>query len=186
VDQDATYGSRRPVAGVLLIREARVLMLQRPDGVWAPPGGVVQDGESPLEGAIREAREETGFILFPAPFEHLYDFGWDSEPSMHVFQYISWAPAGEAVVSHEHVAAAWFELDEYVALQLSPPQHRALQLPPSSLQWLAEMRRVVERAKAWIAQASGTEPRPETRQPTVYNEPHLERVCPVIDLSQRL
>lgn len=48
----------------------RVLMLQRaldPDdpaaGMWEFPGGHVEDGESPLGGAVREWSEETGFIL---------------------------------------------------------------------------------------------------------------------------
>ena len=39
----------------LLIRHTRL-------GVWLPPGGELEAGETPLEGAMRELREETGLV----------------------------------------------------------------------------------------------------------------------------
>ncbi len=52
--------------GILIVvrREGRVLMIRRADGlkrapgVWGLPGGVMEPGESPREGALRELQEE--------------------------------------------------------------------------------------------------------------------------------
>jgi 8-oxo-dGTP diphosphatase len=49
---------------VYCLRDGQVLLLQRAKppcpGLWVAPGGKVDPGESPVEGAIRELREETG------------------------------------------------------------------------------------------------------------------------------
>ena len=45
--------------------DRQVLLLKRPDnvhqgGFWSFPGGKVNEGETPLDAAVREFREETG------------------------------------------------------------------------------------------------------------------------------
>ncbi len=60
-----------PVASVLLFHpDGRILLLQRahhkPFGSkWGLPCGKLNDGETPIDGAIRELREETGLHLNP-------------------------------------------------------------------------------------------------------------------------
>jgi 8-oxo-dGTP diphosphatase len=59
----------------------KILLLKRrksPNkGKWSPPGGKLnmEDGESPVECAIREAKEETGMVL--------------EETDLHLFGYVS-------------------------------------------------------------------------------------------------
>ena len=64
---DATlWRNPLPVAGVLLVREGRVLLTRRSAAMerggrrWAFPGGHVESGETAEEAALRETREEAG------------------------------------------------------------------------------------------------------------------------------
>ena len=63
-----------------------LLLLRRaPDrvagGLWAPPGGHLEPGETPTSAALRECREELGVVL-PGPLEArallVYDDGGDA------------------------------------------------------------------------------------------------------------
>ncbi|MCK9495560.1 MAG: NUDIX hydrolase [Dehalococcoidia bacterium] len=53
-----------PVAGTFILREGRVLLvrraahMERGAGGWVFPGGFVERGETPWEGAVRETQEE--------------------------------------------------------------------------------------------------------------------------------
>ena len=55
-----------PPIGVfaVVVRCGEILLIKRGTsphrGFWCPPGGVIDEGESPEEAAVRETREETG------------------------------------------------------------------------------------------------------------------------------
>jgi len=54
----------KPCAGVLVVRDGRLLLLRRANEPWFDrwdiPGGFCEAGEHPMETAVREAREESG------------------------------------------------------------------------------------------------------------------------------
>ena len=54
-------------AGGIVIREGKVLALRRWNGVWLPPKGHVDPGETLAEAARREVREETGLEAEAGP-----------------------------------------------------------------------------------------------------------------------
>jgi len=60
----AHYANAKPCAGVLIMRDGRLLLLRRAIepwlGMWDIPGGFCEVDEHPIETARREAREETG------------------------------------------------------------------------------------------------------------------------------
>mgnify|MGYP001819116605 CR=1 FL=1 len=46
--------------------QGRVLLVRHADGdVWATPGGMVEPDERPVDAAVREMWEETGFVVEP-------------------------------------------------------------------------------------------------------------------------
>jgi ADP-ribose pyrophosphatase YjhB (NUDIX family) len=62
------------VAGSILIsslavvlRDGEMLLIKRAvephKGHWCPPGGVIDEGESPEEATVREVKEETGLDM---------------------------------------------------------------------------------------------------------------------------
>lgn len=77
---------------------------------WTFPGGVIDPGETPLEGAVRETREEVGLVIDPAAVT----FAWVANRTSGVadtYQFVFRAslPAGAA----EHIVLQVAEIDDY-------------------------------------------------------------------------
>lgn len=77
----------RPAAGIMLLnRDGKVFVGQRLDSTleaWQMPQGGLDEGEDPVEGALRELEEETGIsrtlveIIARSPAELTYDLPED-------------------------------------------------------------------------------------------------------------
>jgi len=62
----SSYDSLRiPFVGVgcVPLHQGRVLLVRNHRGRWSTPGGHLNFGESPIDAAIRETREETGVTV---------------------------------------------------------------------------------------------------------------------------
>lgn len=103
-------------------RGDEILLLQRAEGSalagqWFLPGGMVEPGELPEEGARRELHEEAG-VQIDGELEIIGCY------PMHVYGYdtlqISYrgrvAEGAEAVVSHEHDGARWVKAEDMRSL----------------------------------------------------------------------
>ena len=65
--QPASKPPKRPVSVLVLLHDGagHVLLLERADreGFWQSVTGSLEDGETPVQAALREVAEETGIVL---------------------------------------------------------------------------------------------------------------------------
>ncbi len=113
--------SVRPLVGVgvLITKDAKILMGKRKnahgDGTWAPPGGHLEYGETPQEGAQREVREETGLIVNTMRWLTFTNDMFTEAKKQYitlyfVTEYISGTP--QILEPDKCTALAWFAFDE--------------------------------------------------------------------------
>tara|TARA_R110001583_G_scaffold125329_1_gene276920 strand:- start:48 stop:443 length:396 start_codon:yes stop_codon:yes gene_type:complete len=105
---------------VLVLSAANeLLILKRPDWVsWAPskwglPGGKIEEGETPMEAAIREALEETTLSI-----QNLKDVGLPLDKGLYSF-YTS-AYMGQVQIDYEHEDWAWVSRAQIKNYSLAP------------------------------------------------------------------
>ncbi|MCW2794027.1 MAG: hypothetical protein JWO76_3125 [Nocardioides sp.] len=126
----------RGAAGLMLADRGRVLLQLRAHwthqgGTWSIPGGARERGESAVQAALREAREEVGIAADAVRVQgtHVASCGgWD-------YTTVLAAPIGTVRVRNlaETERHAWVPADEVLALPLHPAFSRAWLAEPSQL-----------------------------------------------------
>lgn len=101
-----------------MVRNGRVLLVQRsnsPDaGIWGFPGGKVERGETMLQAAVRELKEETGVTGYAGRImEPLEALDWAGDGNLrHHYILIpvlcAWL-SGEPVAQDDALDARWFD-----------------------------------------------------------------------------
>jgi ADP-ribose pyrophosphatase YjhB (NUDIX family) len=113
---------------VVLDDQGRVLLVRRADNhQWTLVSGIIEPGEEPAAGALREIEEETGVI---AKVERLLGIGARAQlATLHNGDQVWWTSimfqcrhvSGEARVNDdESVDVGWFAIDDLPEL---PPHH---------------------------------------------------------------
>jgi 8-oxo-dGTP diphosphatase len=101
------------IRGTLLFcrRPGEVLLMRKKRGLGAgkinAPGGKVEPGESPLQGAIRETEEEVCVVAHAADWRGELFFQFVDGLSIHVDVFESWDFSGEPAETDEALPA-WF------------------------------------------------------------------------------
>ncbi|MGH2461349.1 MAG: NUDIX hydrolase [Chloroflexota bacterium] len=110
------YHNSKPAAGALILRGDRILLVERAvepfKGYWDIPGGFLELGEHPADGARREALEETGLLVEVAdpPFAILMDRYGDSDDRTLNLYYLARVIGGDPHPADDAAALRWFPL----------------------------------------------------------------------------
>ena len=103
------------VAAVLLLRRDGAALLQHRDdkpglrnaGMWVPPGGHAEPGESMIDCARRELREETEYNASDLRFLWSFDDTAEGWPACHLTFFCCWYDGIQSVACHEGQALAF-------------------------------------------------------------------------------
>lgn len=100
----------------IIDEDGRILLIRRADnGLWAMPGGGFEVGETPAEGAVREALEETGVHCQPVALVGVFDSrlcGTVSRHHLYQFVFLCRPEEGVEPVAPSHAneirTMSWF------------------------------------------------------------------------------
>ena len=125
--QPASKPPKRPVSVLVLLHDGagHVLLLERADreGFWQSVTGSLEDGETPVQAALREVAEETGILLAP---DELTDWHTQNEYEIYEHWRHRYAPGGTR--NTEHVVSA--RIPAASPVRLSAREHRAYRWLP--------------------------------------------------------
>ena len=108
------------VAGCYIEFDGKFLMLKRRDdksqgGLWGMPAGKIDAGESPVQGVIREIKEEAGITIDETNLSLVkvihYDFG-EKTVDMHLFSYKPEVKPEVTIEPNEHTEFDWFSIED--------------------------------------------------------------------------
>lgn len=79
------------------------------------PGGMIEKGELPLEGTVREVFEEVGLTIHPADMREIYAGTEYSAHNTHNSLYVStFQDTPKITMSWEHSAYEWLEREAFL------------------------------------------------------------------------
>ena len=122
----------------MIVQDGRVLLVQRGrdpmKGQWTLPGGVLEVGESLVEGVAREVREETGLEIEVLELVELLDriHREDGRVRFHyvIADYLCRVTGGELHAASDADAVRWIERAEWnshSALKIDPITTRVIE-----------------------------------------------------------
>ena len=141
------FSKPTPVSGgdaAIIDDQGRILLVQRADnGLWAMPGGALEVGETPAEGVVREAWEETGVRCQPIALVGVFDSRrCEMKARHHLYAFLFLCkPLAEPIENPSHAVevlqAGWFA--EHDLPEEIDPGHRT-RIPEAFRVWHGDQR----------------------------------------------
>jgi ADP-ribose pyrophosphatase YjhB (NUDIX family) len=111
------YQNSKPCASILPIKDGKVLLTKRAiepyKGAFDIIGGYLKNGEHPIDGVRREAREETGLDIIPTEILGIYmdQYGKDGDMTLNI-QYIGEIKGGEMKAQDDVASLHWIPIED--------------------------------------------------------------------------
>ena len=107
------------VFGMIFDKDQRILLCHRRDyDLWNLPGGGLEDGETPLDGIVREIKEEIGVISEVVRLAGIY---FKPEQNEIVFSFVCNIAVGKTKLTDEADDIKFFKLEK-IPTNTSPKQ----------------------------------------------------------------
>ncbi|WP_053360544.1 8-oxo-dGTP diphosphatase [Bacillus sp. FJAT-27251] len=119
------------VANCLLVKDNKVLLLQKPRrGWWVAPGGKMEPGETAKESCIREYREETGIYLLNPKIKGIFTFVIKEEDQVvsewMMFTFNATESTGVNLERSEEGVLVWHDTEEIKNLPMAAGDYHIL------------------------------------------------------------
>ena len=108
-----THPKHIVAAGALISKRDHYLLIRNPRRGWEFPGGQIEEGESLIDGVIREVKEETNADVTITQMAAVYSNL--TAPSKVLFDFVGEWVSGELQPSEESPEVAWLTQEEALA-----------------------------------------------------------------------
>ena len=121
------YVQLKVTAGMLVVQDSKLLLVQRAiepwKGYWYVPAGYVENDETPMYAAEREAREGTGLEIHAEALVNIYFYNDDPRGNGLLILYSGRITGGKIKINGEAKAIRFFYSEDISTLKLAGGSH---------------------------------------------------------------